>query len=555
MERLTQRDMVAIGAVGLLLQAFCLYAVPLVFECDAAVYFNYSAAETYRAPAFAWLLTLTGQHLLHSFTGTVLVQALFGVAVPLLAYACIVPTSRATARVSAVLILCSLVPFTGAKLMLAEQLFMVLFLVCGMVLSRYLRTGRPSGILWVAAAGLAAMFTRWEGEFLLAACLLATLPAALRSPDRRAPIYWGAGVVVVLAVCVGWSYHRTRVMQDGRVFGTLQNGLGDQLFWAIYSSSGAWDTYYWEQILSPAVAAARRHDPPSAASTSTLLSLDNGPAARELASAIRRVAAARPSEDIFNAHLAYPGGGGFLTRLGGDPERLVAEIFSDSNDTYVFSIPGELRRELGAAGAERLLIGVCVEAIRRRPAFLASRGVRALEMFGVSLTPDVLSAAARANPLGRFPAQGGVRAIAGRGVLLSLWDDIHYADMPFDMGGCATAALPPRMLTEYRWDSRLTRSSDSLVAVLSFARNAVRNTVGPLALLTWWILFASRERALYLSLMAGCLAVVGITGALGGGAYTRYESATLPIIVMLTCVSIAMVVERVRAGLRRPGAA
>ena len=132
-----RRDERLIVLVAAPLQLLVLYMVPLVFECDARTFYEWSAATTYRPPLMTGLLLFTGQYHLDTFLVTVLAHAMFGVLSCLLVYRTLVPLTRWGALVAAMAYVLSLVPFTAAKLMLAEQLFTVAVLWAVYCLSRY----------------------------------------------------------------------------------------------------------------------------------------------------------------------------------------------------------------------------------------------------------------------------------------------------------------------------------------------------------------------------------------------------------------------------------
>jgi hypothetical protein len=522
----------AIVALAVPLQLLSLYMVPLVYECDAQVYFTYDAASTYRPPVYAIFLWLTGQHFLHTFVGTVVAHAALGVLAPILVYRTLAPFGRRWALAAGLAYTASLVPFTAAKLMLAEQVFTALVLGAIWSLSQYwLRRERRFLILTTVLA-TGAMFTRWEAQFLVALSLTAMLVIAIRH-DRSQLRTWAACVAAVLVLCAGWSAYRAYRTGDARIFGTLQNGTGDQLFWHLYIYMGP-EVYQWERIFDAQTDARRRAEPPEAITGYRLIRPGNGPATRELADVIRRIARRRPAEILFSAERVAPGRGGFLTRLHGDPEELVREIFEEPNQIYVFSVPSELRTELGPRDAERLLMAVNLEAIRQHPTFFASKLSVALTMAGISIDTGLLVRELNIRRHGGYPAEGRFRDLPSNWVIMRQWSDIHYANVPFDLGNCATISLPPRMVDEYRWDVGLPRATDAFVTVMSLGRNLLRNMVGPVFLLALVGLPFAPAAPLFLALTGTLIALIGIAGTLGGGAYSRYEYCVLPLMLIAT---------------------
>ena len=500
-------------ALAVPLQMLTLYAVPLVFECDAAAYYNFSVSGTYRPPLFPAFLWLTGQYHLQSFVGTVVAHAALGVVAPLLLYRIVAVWARGPAFLAALLYTLSLVPFTAAKLMLSEQLFTTFVLGSLVLLSSYVAGAPRHWFVWSVVCALGAMFTRWEGQALLGAVLLCGAVLAWRRRDVKG---LALGLVLVLLTCGGWSMYRAIALKDARVFGTLNNGSGDQLYWQMYGYMSP-EVYGWERYLAsdpaPAPVLAER------AAAYRVLRPDAGPAASELADRIRQIAKARPDEDVLGARTVGGEKGGYFTRLGGDPDRLVQDIFSAPSSTYVFSVPAELRRELGPRDSERLLNRVNFEAIRAHPTFWLSKTVVALNYLGVFVpSPLALLAGAPLTP---------------KAMLMVQWDEIHYANVPFDLGQCASGSLPARMLGEYRWDSRLPRSSARFVALMSFARNVVRNVVGPIVLVLGLLALFTPAALLYVTVAASAVVLIGVVAVLGGGVYTRYEYAVIPLLLVL----------------------
>jgi hypothetical protein len=92
------------------------------------------------------------------------------------------------------------------------------------------------------------------------------------------------------------------------------------------------------------------------------------------------------------------------------------------------------------------------------------------------------------------------------------------------------------MIDENLADERLSQSlpHNAFMEISTFLRNMVRNVVGVLALLSWWIIPFARDRILLAFLACSSLALVGVIGVMGGGANTRYEYYSLPLILITT---------------------
>ena len=117
---------------------------------------------------------------------------------------------------------------------------------------------------------------------------------------------------------------------------------------------------------------------------------------------------------------------------------------------------------------------------------------------------------------------------------MRMWSDQQYYDVPYDLGECASSALPGRMLDEYQWDRALPRATASFVPFLSVGRNWLRNLVGPLFLVSVFLVPFARSRGLLVTIYAASVGLIVIVGTLGGGAQSRYEYAVLPLLLIAT---------------------
>jgi hypothetical protein len=171
-------------------------------------------------------------------------------------------------------------------------------------------------------------------------------------------------------------------------------------------------------------------------------------------------------------------------------------------------------------------MAVNLEAISQHPTYFLSKLAVMLSLVGVDMDPEDLV----------VKIQDGWRwsSLFVDGPLMGLWENQHYYDVPYDLGGCASGALPGRMLDEYQWDRALPRASASFVPFLSVGRNWLRNLVGPLFLVSVFLVPFARSRGLLVTIYAAAGGLIGICGALGGGAYSRYEYGVLPLLLIAT---------------------
>ena len=116
------KDQVFLLVLAFLFQLVSIVVIPLGYECDAAAYFRYDPALTYRPPLFPLLLTITGQYLFHTFWGTIVIHGVFGIITPILMYRILYPIGRCWSLVFSMLLIFTFIPFASAKIMLATQL-------------------------------------------------------------------------------------------------------------------------------------------------------------------------------------------------------------------------------------------------------------------------------------------------------------------------------------------------------------------------------------------------------------------------------------------------
>ncbi|MGQ0675341.1 MAG: ArnT family glycosyltransferase, partial [Rhodospirillales bacterium] len=506
MPAIPRLDLAMLLFLGAVCQAVYFVAVPLTFECDAASYYSFAQSilrrggsySHYRAPGYPLVLALSGAVWPGTFIPLLLLQALLGAAMPAIFYRCLYGMSRRAALAGALMLIASAIPFTAAKLILTEQLYTALVLLAVMCLAQYHDRGDPRWAYRFALVALAALFVRWEAQFLVGFGLLGLMAMSLGRPRRLRYAVLAAGFV---ALClVGYSAARA-VFIDPALFGSLQNSSGAQMFWRMYSLGdlpfpGA------EQHPRPGPAGAE-----DAARFPQLVRTSNGPATQRLRDIV--AAYARKNPDTYRgmkdqlARLPEDKDGptGWIYeysfgRFDGDPEALADNIFSApfflATEPYVYYVTGIARSELGIVEADRLLRDVAIEAVRAHPKSLLTMFVDLpFQITGTML--QIVEQAAR-DPLNPA-AWAELPHYRGR---------LTYVDVPFDAGGCASSILPQRMMAEYRFDrdSRHAGFADAAIAVASFGRNVLRPIVGLTFVFGWWAALFAPRRAFNLAVLA-----------------------------------------------------
>lgn len=506
------RDRAALLAIGIVLQVVYLASIPLGYECDAATYYGIAKAligvggafSPYRPPLFPYLLIGTGTIWPGTFAGLLLAHAAMGVAVPLLVHRILSGLGRWPALIGALTVVVSTTPFFGAKLVLAEQLYVFATLVCAAFLSRYQDFRDPRAIYGFVLAGLAAMLTRWEAEFFVIFGFLAIAILALRRPRHLRHVVLGLGVI--FAILATYSITRAVKMNDMRLVGSLQSGAGMQLFQRVYNMGPA--------FLSPT----------------------NGPASRELSGLLIRYVRQNPeSYRMLQVPLSNlivekdaPSQGPYwelFGRFDGNPEALVENIFNTSptlrTAQYPFYLTWVAQKVLGLAGGDRLLLSAALEGIRKHPQTAVQMFINGISLLGLNWTSLTQLVDRPLDP-----------AIWRR--LFPYWVVADYTRIGFDAGGCGTATLSPHMMNEYRWDAIIVNSkfADAAIEFGAYGRNLVRAVGGAIFLVGWWLLLFAPRRAVTLPVLGsiGCL-IIAIGVSVGGG-NSKYDLMFIPLLVI-----------------------
>ena len=531
---LPPRDIVALGIIAAILQAIYLAAIPLAFECDAAAYYAHAKAlvgaggvySYYRPPIFSIFLLATGGIWPGTFAGIVLAHAAFGVASPLITYRALYGIGRIPALIGAGALIVSTIPFTAAKLVLAEQLYMFLILLAIFALARYQDHRDPRAIYAFLSFALSAMFTRWEGQFLLFFGCCAIMYLAWQS-DRQLR-HALAAVAIAIALIAAYSASRAMMARDLRLLGTLQNGTGIQVFHRVRTS-------FPDSVFRPS----------------------NGPATQRLRDLVENYARKVPdSYRLLKSPLnllpytSSKYGSVYeelFGRFEGSPDVLADNIFqaelASTTAQYTFYMATAVQQTIGLAAADRLFMAVTIEAFVKKPDLFRTAVDDSFTLLGFDtnvLRNIVFNTRGPGDPIIPF-----IR-----------WGVFSYTDVGFDLGGCASAALPASMMNEYRFDQSLKVKSLSTLAVelAALGRNVVRPVCGVILVFGCWLIFFSRRRPFDLAVTATLGAMIFTTGIAVGGANHRYDYAIIPIAVLLATSIASEAVVRIRRRVERPPA-
>jgi hypothetical protein len=563
-----------LAALALTFQAVYLAAIPLGFECDAATFYSYAkaiagaggAVSAERPPLFPLFLVLTGTVWPGTFAFVIPAQAALGVGVPLLTYEILRGLGRGPALAGALLAIVSTIPFVTAKLILAEQLYTFLMLVTVLCLARYQDHREPRWMYGFVLAALAAMLTRWEALFLVVCGVCALVVLARRQAGHVR--HWLAAMGLLVVALGGYSVARARALGDMQLVGTLQSGTGMQLFFRVYTMyPRALDTIvsdifgggppsqrlYGEPVsleepgLAP-LTACDENCPAPLPETPQLVNPANGPATRQLREVVAAYVRAHPDTyrgmkpglDRLVVERDAPPEGAYeelFGRFDGDPEALADQIFKSPVNLrtaqYPLYVAGVAHEVFGRTAGDRLLLAAAVETIRAYPRVLVAMVAHGFTLTGLSLH--------RLAAVMHRPA-----SLETWTRLFPTWGYFDYSRVGFDLGGCASTALPPRMMAEYRFDQRMTKSSfaDAAIAFAAFGRNLVRACCGAVFVFGWWVLFTTRRRGLDLSVLITLVCVMCAVGIFAmAGANSKYDTGFIPLLV-IAAVSIATAAVR-----------
>ena len=556
-----RRDQKILLAAAALFQVIYLFIIPLNVECDGAMYFNYAkyilgieggVYTYYRPPGFPVFLIATGQLLFDSFIGTVIAHAAMGILLPILVYRSLAPMSRRAAFTCAAVYILSTLPFIGAKLMFAEQLFT--FLTIGIVygFSRYYFSRDPRFIYLVIFLGLAAMFTRWGGVVPLLLTAITLVIVAYRETGHLRHLVLALSVVIVTTG--SYSFWRSYVLNELALFGSLHNMTSLQMFWRVdHDLTGPaleWtqllglpipdDEYLLREYRDKLTRGIKRDSDLGAGSGKViamkLVDPTNGPATRRLRELFVTVATENPDgyrrlKPLIDQAYRWPGQSERdyyqedFGRFEGDAEAMAENFFNHPSPFTAPYIFNELNLKLGIARTDALFRDVAMEAISAHPIVLLEFVAQGAASFGIDFKALV----------------SWLRGTSSKFYVMTIWGKFHYSTGGIDTTGCVPSAFPPKMLAENLQDDQITfpLTESVLFTAGTIMMNLVRNTVGLIALLTWWFIPFSRYRAFFIFVAASTLALIGGIAVAGtGGAFSRYEIITLPLMLMTTTGAI-----------------
>jgi hypothetical protein len=358
-------------------------------------------------------------------------------------------------------------------------------------------------------------------------------------------------LALTLSMFATYSGARSVVLNDLILFGDLNNWSGRQLFLQpYYVRTGR--LFQYRNILGA---------PLEGNTQTSLIQIENGPASRRFYELLVEMYSDPRSYRDLEPHLSMEAsdremGVAHLTdaetnksvtvydllfrQFDGRPEDLARNFFQGPNMIYFDHVWRELDKKIGISQADKLMRDVAMEAIARNPDIFMVFAHTALNYFGIDslttlrmLTGSLLFETHRIfGPLSSLPS--------------------YALRSTFNSSGCA-GLLPDNMLAEHKWDffaGRPPLFEKALHNMQTVVRNFLRNTVGTVALLSWWGLLFSRQRILLAVVVLSVLSMVaGLS--LANGMSLRYESGVQPLIIMATCAAVYTMLQLLRRAMNR----
>lgn len=529
-------------------QAAFLLASPIGFECDAAMFYNYAkaiifigrSASDYRPPAFPLFLLITGQIWPGTFLITLFLQLVMGILIPILVFQTLKHFGNSFAVIGAILTLFSTISYNYSTLILSDQLFGFIFLLAIYYFTCFFFENRERDLRWFLVASLVCTFTRWEGIFLLINGMMYISYRYCKARRFKAIILLNFSILMLFFF---YTVARAGYFHDVKMIGSLQNGSGLQLFYRAYT--GDYPAFQKNKPRNNQSLSSAKNGDLDQGNSVQFVSVSNGPSTQKLKEIVERFAGENPDSYrklkpfILNLPISNSYDDSYETLFGrfdGQPKKMAEHIFatpsSNLNSQYLFYINRAVKASLGTVDGDKLLVSSAIETFVANPIIVFSMFNDSLSILGVDL----------------FNLLSGINQSSfseNMNRLFPYWGRYHYDWLDFDLAKCASNSLSSHMIDELKLSYKLAdrKFNSVIVDIASFNRNLIRVTLGISLILLGWTLVFSRNR-LYLCVLVGTfLPMIVIYGVYIGGAYTRYEVATIPLMIIIT-MQILIVLKR-----------
>ena len=524
---------------SLVFQVAFLFASPIGFECDAAMFYNYAkaivfqgrSASDYRPPAFPLFLLITGQIWPGTLIVTLFFQLAMGVLMPAIVFEILKRFGNSFAVIGSILTIFSTIPYNYSTLILSDQLFGFTFLLAIYFFTGFFFEKRTRDLRWFLVVSLVCTFTRWEGIFLLLNGLLYISYYYCKSKRFKMVFLLNFSIVILLLF---YTVVRAMYFHDIKMVGSLQNGSGLQLFYRAYT--GDYPAFQKNKVRNDQSLSSAKNGNLDQGNSVQFVSASNGPSTQKLKEIVERFAGENPDSYrklkpfILTLPISNSYDDSYETLFGrfdGQPKQMAEHIFatpsSNLNSQYLFYINRAVKASLGTVDGDKLLVSSAIETFIANPIIVFSMFNDSLSILGMDL----------------FNFLSGINKSSfseSMNLLFPYWGRYHYDWLDFDLAKCASNSLSPHMIDELKLSYKVAdrKFNNVLVGVASFNRNLVRVALGISLILFGWTLIFSQNR-LYLCVLVGTFfPMILIYGVYIGGAYTRYEVATIPLMIIIT---------------------
>jgi len=534
-----KKYLIVLLLLSLIFQATFLLASPIGFECDAAMFYNYAkaivfqgrSASDYRPPGFPLFLLITGQIWPGTLMVTLFFQLVMGVLMPAIVFEILKRFGNSFAVIGSILTIFSTIPYNYSTLILSDQLFGFTFLLAIYFFTGFFFEKRKRDLRWFLVVSLVCTFTRWEGIFLLLNGLLYISYYYCKTKRFKMVFLLNLSIVMLLLF---YTVVRAMYFHDIKMVGSLQNGSGLQLFYRAYT--GDYPAFQKNQPRNNQSLSSTSNGDQDPGNSVQFVSVLNGPSTQKLEEIVERFASENPDSyrSLKKSILSLPISNSYrdsyetlFGRFDGQPKKMAAHIFatpsSNLNSQYLFYINTAVKASLGTVDGDKLLVSSAIETFIAHPVIVISMFNDSLSILGVDLF-NFLSG------INKTPV------IENINLLFPYWGRYHYDWLDFDLAKCASNSLSSHMINELKFSYEIAdrKFNNVLVGVASFNRNLVRVALGISLILFGWTLIFSQNR-LYLCVLVGTFfPMILIYGVYIGGAYTRYEVATIPLMIIIT---------------------
>ncbi|MBL6933870.1 MAG: hypothetical protein ISR48_00490 [Alphaproteobacteria bacterium] len=139
------------------------------------------------------------------------------------------------------------------------------------------------------------------------------------------------------------------------------------------------------------------------------------------------------------------------------------------------------------------------------------------------------------------------------GPLVSMWRNPHDRQTVFNQGNCAKTSLPASLFEKYRRDFQKGSSQifQEIFDKANLLRGIIYKGIGLAALVTWWFLPFSRQRAFLLYVASSSVGLILVAEFFAGEGASQYGQGVLPLALIATAGALIVIKDTLRKLLLR----